>query len=58
MTLDLKSQPDPKSLVAAGAMRLGPAIKPGGYVLQVIVTDKLAGEKYRTAARSMDFEVR
>jgi hypothetical protein len=26
--------------------------------LQVIVTDKLAKEKYRIAAQSMDFEVR
>jgi hypothetical protein len=27
-------------------------------VLQVIVTDKLAKEKYRVATQSMDFEVR
>jgi hypothetical protein len=31
---------------------------PGDYVLQVVVTDKLAPEKYRIAAQSMDFEVR
>jgi hypothetical protein len=29
----------------------------GDYVLQVIVTDKLASEKNRIAAQSMDFEI-
>jgi hypothetical protein len=45
-------------LVAAGAMRLGPAIKPGDYILQLVITDKLAGEKNRIAVQSIDFEVR
>src|SRR6185295_13350409 len=31
--------------------------EPGEYVLQVIVTDKLAKEKYRVAAQWMDFEL-
>jgi hypothetical protein len=39
-------------------MQLGDKITPGDYVLQVIVTDKLAKEKYRMATQSMDFEVR
>jgi hypothetical protein len=33
-------------------------IAPGDYVLQVIVTDKLAKDKYRTAVQSMDFEIK
>jgi hypothetical protein len=33
-------------------------VPPGDYVLQVVVMDKLAPEKYRIAAQSMDFEVR
>ena len=57
MPIDLKGQTDPKHLVAAGAMKLGPAMEPGDYVLQVIVTDKLAKDKYATTAQSMDFEL-
>ena len=32
-------------------------ITPGDYVQQVIVTDKLAKEKYRVATQAMDFEI-
>lgn len=56
--LSMTNQPDPKRLVAGGTMKLGAQIAPGDYVLQVIVTDKLAKEKYRTATQWMDFEVR
>jgi VWFA-related protein len=57
MPLDSKSQPDPKHLVAAGAMKLGQGMQPGDYVLQVIVTDKLAKDKYSVSTQSMDFEI-
>jgi VWFA-related protein len=50
-------QKDPRHLLGAGRMQLAQAA-PGHYALQVIVTDKLAKEKYRIAAQSMDFEVR
>jgi hypothetical protein len=40
-----------------GRLRLGPDLTPGEYVLQVIVTDKLAKEKYRSATQWMDFEL-
>lgn len=50
-------QKDPKHVLAAGRMQLATA-PPGHYALQVIVTDKLAKEKYRLAAQSMDFEIR
>ena len=49
---------DPKRLVGGGRMQLGDKIAAGDYVLQVIVTDKLAKDKYKTATQSMDFEIR
>jgi VWFA-related protein len=55
--LAMTGQQDPKRLVAGGSMKLGAQIAPGDYVLQVIVTDKLAKDKYRTATQWMDFEV-
>ena len=58
MPLDSKSQTDPKNLVAGGAMKLATGMEPGDYVLQVIVTDKLAKDKYATTAQSMDFELK
>ncbi|HWB83288.1 MAG TPA: VWA domain-containing protein [Bryobacteraceae bacterium] len=57
MDFDPARQPDSKRLIAAGRMMLGSHLAPGDYVLQVIVTDKLAKEKYRVAAQSMDFEL-
>ncbi|MGA2270568.1 MAG: VWA domain-containing protein [Bryobacteraceae bacterium] len=51
------NQPDLKRLIAGGRMKLGQKITPGDYELQVVVTDKLAKEKYRTVTQSMDFEV-
>jgi len=49
---------DPTRLVGGGRMQLGANIQPGDYVLQVVVTDKLAKEKYQVATQSMDFEIR
>ena len=46
-----------KRLAAIGTMRLGPGLAPGQYVLQVVVRDKLAKEKYRVATQWIDFEV-
>jgi len=53
----VQERPDTKHLVGGGAMKLGRAITPGDYVLQVIVTDKLAKEKFKFAAQSIDFEI-
>jgi VWFA-related protein len=55
--LTMGEQKDPKRLMAGGTMKLGQQIAAGDYVLQVIVTDRLAKEKYRTATQWMDFEV-
>ena len=47
---------DVKRILAGGQMVLG-GMEPGEYVLQIIVTDKLAKEKYNTATQWMDFEI-
>ncbi len=54
----VNGQEDPKRLIGGGRMQLGGQIAPGDYVLQVIVTDKLAKEKFRVATQSMDFEIK
>ncbi|HEX8651928.1 MAG TPA: VWA domain-containing protein [Pyrinomonadaceae bacterium] len=50
-------QTDLKRLVAGGRLSLGTNLPPGEYVLQVIVRDALAKEKYRTASQWIDFEI-
>jgi VWFA-related protein len=42
---------------AGGELSLGSGMTPGEYVLQVIVTDKLAKSKFGTATQSTDFEI-
>jgi VWFA-related protein len=53
----INEKEDFKRLVAAGQLALGGRIEPGDYILQIVVTDKLAGEKGRTATQWIDFEV-
>jgi len=55
--LDASNQPDLKRLPMTGAIQLGSVMPPGEYVLQVIVTDALAKEKFRVASQWIDFEV-
>ncbi len=55
--LNVGEEPDWKHIPAAGRLRLGDELVPGEYMLQVIVTDKLAKEQYRWATQWMDFEV-
>jgi hypothetical protein len=55
--LDASNQVDLKRLTAGGALQLGSNMTPGEYILQVIVTDPLAKEKYRTATQWIDFEI-
>jgi hypothetical protein len=54
---DTSGQIDPQRLSAGGRLSLGSALVPGEYILQIIVTDPLADEKYRTATQWIDFEV-
>ena len=53
----VNNPPDITRLSAASAIHLGGEMTPGEYVLQVIVTDLLAGEKYATASRWVDFKI-
>jgi hypothetical protein len=53
---DPGKQTDMTNLQSAVRMRLG-GLKPGEYVLQVVVTDDLAPAKRNTAVQWIDFEV-
>lgn len=55
--LNVGEEPDWKHIPASGRLRLGDELAPGEYVLQIIVTDKLAKEQYRWATQWMDFEI-
>jgi VWFA-related protein len=55
--LEQQQSTDIKSVVTAGQLQLGSKMEPGEYAMQIVVTDKLAKEKYRTVAQSIDFEV-
>ena len=55
--LDPGQQTDMSRIEAAGRLQLGAELQPGEYVLQVIVTDPLAGESHRVAAQWIDFEL-
>ena len=55
--LDVGANFDPKHLAAGGALQLGTDIPPGDYVVEVVVTDKLAKEKNRSASQWMDVEI-
>jgi VWFA-related protein len=56
-SFDAAGQTDLKRLVSGGRLQLGVNMKPGEYVLQIIVTDALAKEKYRMATQYIDFEI-
>jgi len=48
---------DDRRFVGAGLLRLGVKLTPGEYLLEVIVTDKLASKKKSKVAQWIDFEV-
>jgi VWFA-related protein len=54
---DASQQTDLKRLPVAGAIQLGTDMAPGEYVLQVVVSDLLADQKYRIATQWMDFQI-
>lgn len=55
--LDKEGAIDERRFVAAGVLRLGRRLKPGEYILQVTVTDKLAKKKESQVSEWIDFEV-
>jgi len=54
---NLQSQTDVKRLIGGGSLRLGNALAPGDYALQVIVVDKLAKTERRMTTQWIDFEI-
>lgn len=54
---DAGKQADATRLVATGRLEITQEMQPGEYILQVVVTDTLAGNQYSTAAQWIDFEV-
>ena len=55
--IDLTGQTDWQQVAAGGQLQLGTKMEPGHYVLQVIITDRLADNKYNTATQWIDFDV-
>lgn len=55
--LRLSPQKDWKRINVAGSMALGKTARPGDHILQIVITDTLAKEKYRTISQWMDFEI-
>ena len=51
------NEPDWRRIPASGRLRLGDDLATGEYLIQIIVTDKLAKEKSRWATQWMDFEI-
>src|SRR5687768_17152471 len=52
-----REQSDLRRLGGGGGIQLGTSMQPGEYVLQIVVTDLLAKDKYRVASQWMDFEI-
>jgi VWFA-related protein len=57
MTLSLEGQTDLERLKISGAISLGSGMQPGDYILQTIVTDKLAKAKQSIATQFIQFEL-
>lgn len=49
--------PSARAVNMVGSLVLGTAMTPGDYVLQIVVTDTLAKEKYRSAGQFVQFEI-
>jgi VWFA-related protein len=55
--VDLSGQNDPQRIKAGGALDLPPALLPGDYVMQIIVTDKAGNGKPKTGTQFVQFEI-
>jgi hypothetical protein len=53
----MDGQFDRQRITAGSRLQLGSEFPPGNYVLQVIVTDKLAKQNQTEASQWIDFEV-
>src|SRR5262249_14162251 len=57
LPVKLGSPNDWRQVFAAAKIKLGTDMAPGEYVLQVIITDRLAKEKYSSMSQWIDFEI-
>lgn len=57
LPVNIVDQTDMKRLNVTGRLQLGTVLVPGEYILQVVVTDLLAKDKYRIATQYIDFEI-
>ena len=55
--INTSSQTDLTRIEAAGAITLGNNLKPGNYILQILVKDENAKDKYNIASQIVDFEI-
>jgi VWFA-related protein len=55
--LDLGEQADWRVIPISGSLTLTKAVKPGQYVIQLLIDDELAAPDHRAVTQSMDFEV-
>ena len=55
--VDMDGQSDMQHIRKMGAVAIGKTLEPGDYILQVVVTDALAGPTRQTATQSIQFEV-
>ena len=57
LPLNIREQQDMKHLEAGGRILIGPDLTPGTYILQVVVTDLLAKDRYRITTQWSDLEI-
>ena len=55
--IDPSGQTDLERITASGALRLGPTLGLGQYILQVTIDDRQVDEKNGTATQWIDFEI-
>ncbi len=55
--IGLEGQADPQRIGTGSRVQLGPALTPGDYIFQVIVTDSSDKQKPRVVSQWIDFEV-
>ncbi len=55
--LDISGQKDLEHLAALGALNLGTEMEIGDYILQIIIIDPSAKDKYKTTAQFVQFEI-
>ena len=55
--IEAATQSSLKRIASVGRLQLGSEFPPGEYVLQVLVTDRLANEKQQIASQWIDFDV-